>query len=554
MDIRRTVIFIGLAISTYFLILAWNDDYGQKTQDNAPIAAVTDAQDAPVATIAASETSQPSVDAPQTDAPELAPEVTASSEPSGDLITVNTDVLEVTIDPRGGEIVQVLLPAYPVAIESKDVPFVLMERNQRRTYVAQSGLLGKDGVDSKGPAIYSAESDSYQLAEDANELSVVLTTATDKGKVEKVFTFRRGDYLMDVTYRINNTSDQNWQGVFYAQLKRDNSADPSAGNSMGMQSYLGAALTTKENRYEKIGFDDLSEGPFKSVQQGGWAAMLQHYFLAAWIPAQDQPHTYNGRFVKGNNVFGFYDAPTVIAAGAQGEVGASLYVGPKDQDRLGDIAEHLDLTIDYGWLWWIAQPLFMLLDFIHDYVGNWGVAIIILTILIKLAFFKLSAASYRSMANMRKVAPKMQEIKEKYGDNREKLGQEMMALYKKEKINPLGGCLPILVQMPVFIALYWVLMESVELRQAPFFLWIEDMSVMDPYFILPLIMGASMFIQMKLNPTPPDPMQARVMQFMPIIFTIFFLWFPAGLVLYWVVNNILSIAQQYVITKQIENS
>ena len=550
MDIRRTVIFIGLAISTYFLILAWNDDYGQNTQANAPIAAVSENQDAPVPVQAATE----NADIPEVDAPEVAPESIDVAAPDGKLITVNTDVLQVTIDPRGGEVVQVLLPAYPASIEQKDVPFVMMEKNNRRTYVAQSGLLGKDGVDAKGPALYSADNTLYELADDANELTVVLSTNTDKGSVDKVFTFRRGDYLMDVTYRISNTSDENWQGTFYAQLKRDNSEDPSAGNSMGMQSYLGAALTTKENRYEKIGFDDLVDGPYKSVQQGGWAAMLQHYFLAAWIPAQDQPHTYNGRQVKGNNVFGFYSGPTTVTPGSVGEVGASLYIGPKDQERLGEIAEHLDLTIDYGWLWWVAQPLFWLLDNIHDIVGNWGVAIIFLTILIKLAFFKLSAASYRSMANMRKVAPKMQEIKEKYGDNREKLGQEMMALYKKEKINPLGGCLPILVQMPVFIALYWVLMESVELRQAPFFLWIEDMSVMDPYFILPLIMGASMFIQMKLNPTPPDPMQARVMQFMPIIFTIFFLWFPAGLVLYWVVNNILSIAQQYVITKQIENS
>jgi YidC/Oxa1 family membrane protein insertase len=557
MDIRRTVIFIGLAISTYFLILAWNDDYGQKADANAPIASVSDTQDAPVPVqpeLTAGANSDASADVPQLDAPAVAPESIDVAKPSGDLIQVNTDVLQVTIDPRGGEVVQVLLPAYPASIEQKDIPFVMMENNSRRTYVAQSGLLGKDGIDAKGPALFSAESNRYELADGTDELRVVLTTDTEKGPVEKVFTFRRGDYLMDVTYRINNTSDENWQGVFYAQLKRDNSADPSAGNSMGMQSYLGAALTTKENRYEKIAFEDLQDGPYKSVQQGGWAAMLQHYFLAAWVPPQDQPHTYNGRQVKGNNVFGFYSGPTTVAPGSVGEVGASLYVGPKTQDRLADIAENLDLTIDYGWLWWVAQPLFWLLDFIHDYVGNWGVAIIFLTILIKLAFFKLSATSYRSMANMRKVAPKMQEIKEKYGDNREKLGQEMMKLYKEEKINPLGGCLPILVQMPVFIALYWVLMESVELRQAPFFLWIEDMSVMDPYFILPLIMGASMFIQMKLNPTPPDPMQARVMQFMPIIFTIFFLWFPAGLVLYWVVNNILSIAQQYVITKQIENS
>jgi len=550
MDIRRTVIFLGLIVSSYFLILAWNDDYGQKNQVTAPIEATPFAenQDAPVTTASADELAeQPSVDTPVVN-------TAAQAQPSSELIHVETDVLRLVIDPRGGEIVEVLLPEYPAAVDQKDVPFVLMERNQRRTYVAQSGLLGKDGVDSQGPALYSADATQYQLAEGQDELSVVLTTQTDKAAVEKVFTFRRGDYLMDVNYRIKNTSAETWQGVFYAQLKRDNSVDPSKGSQMGMAAYLGAALTTKENRYEKVTFSDLEDGEYKKVEKGGWAAILQHYFLAAWVPAKDEQHTYNGRAVKGNYILGFYDAPTVISAGETAEVGASLYVGPKVQGRLAEIAEHLDLTVDYGWLWWIAQPLFWLLSFFHGLVGNWGVAIILLTVLIKAAFFKLSATSYRSMANMRKVAPKMQEIKEKYGDNREKLGQEMMKLYKEEKINPLGGCLPILVQMPVFIALYWVLMESVELRQAPFFLWIKDMSVMDPYFILPLIMGASMFIQMKLNPTPPDPMQARVMQFMPVIFTIFFLWFPAGLVLYWVVNNILSISQQYVITKQIENS
>ncbi len=550
MDIRRTVIFLGLIVSSYFLILAWNDDYGQKNQVTAPIeaTAVAENQDAPVTTASADELAeQPAVDAPVVS-------TEAKVQPSAELIRVDTDVLRLVIDPRGGEIVEVLLPEYPAAVDQKDVPFVLMERNQRRTYVAQSGLLGKDGVDAQGPALYSADATQYKLADGQDELNVVLTTQTEKATVEKVFTFRRGDYLMDVNFRIKNTSAEAWQGVFYAQLKRDNSVDPSKGSQMGMAAYLGAALTTKENRYEKVTFSDLEDGQYKKVEQGGWAAILQHYFLAAWVPAKDVQHTYHGRAVKGNYIFGFYDAPTVVAAGETAEVGASLYVGPKVQDRLAEIADHLDLTVDYGWLWWIAQPLFWLLSFFHGLVGNWGVAIILLTVLIKAAFFKLSATSYRSMANMRKVAPKMQEIKEKYGDNREKLGQEMMKLYKEEKINPLGGCLPILVQMPVFIALYWVLMESVELRQAPFFLWIKDMSVMDPYFILPLIMGASMFIQMKLNPTPPDPMQARVMQFMPVIFTVFFLWFPAGLVLYWVVNNILSISQQYVITKQIENS
>lgn len=549
MDIRRTVIFIGLAITSYLLILAWNEDYGQKTQVTAPIveASVQESQDMPDTSDAAQST------APQVDAPAVSVAAVENAQPSTDLIRVVTDVLQVTIDPRGGEVVEVLLPEYPASIEQKDVPFVLMERNQRRTYTAQSGLLGRDGIDSKGAALYSVSQNRFELAEGQDELQVVLTASNDKSQVEKVFTFRRADYLVDVNFRVKNTSSEAWQGVFYAQLKRDNSPDPSAGTQLGMAAYLGAALTTKENRYEKVDFDDLSKG-YKYTHQGGWAAMLQHYFLSAWVPPQDQQFTYNGRAVQGNYLFGFYGTPTVIAAGETGELGASLYVGPKTQSRLADIAEHLDLTVDYGWLWWIAQPLFWLLTFFHGLVGNWGVAIILLTICIKLLFYKPSAMSYRSMANMRKVAPKMQEIKEKYGDNREKLGQEMMKLYRDEKINPLGGCLPILIQMPVFIALYWVLMESVELRQAPFILWIEDMSVMDPYFILPLIMGASMFIQMKLNPTPPDPMQARVMQFMPVIFTVFFLWFPAGLVLYWVVNNVLSIAQQYVITKQIENA
>ena len=555
MDIRRTVIFIGLAISSYFLILAWNDDYSQKPQANAPIeaSANADTPDVPVAGNTDSDTPADTADAAESEAPQVEDEapVVSAAAPTGQLISVETDVLQVKIDPRGGEIVEVLLPEYPASIDTPDVPFVLMERNDRRTYVAQSGLIGKDGTDA---TLYSAEQTSYELAEGADELSVVLTTTTDQTTLEKVFTFRRGDYLTDVSFRIHNTSEQPWKGRFYAQLKRDNSDDPSKNSSMGMSAYLGAALTTEEDRYKKVSFDDLEESQFKAIENGGWAAILQHYFLSAWVPPQEEQHTYNGRYVKGNYIFGFYDEPTIVAPGETGEVGSSLYMGPKDQDRLSEIAENLELTVDYGWLWWIAQPLFWLLQNIHALVGNWGVAIILLTVLVKAAFFKLSATSYRSMANMRKVAPKMNEIKEKYGDNREKLGQEMMKLYKEEKINPLGGCLPILVQMPVFISLYWVLMESVELRQAPFMLWIQDMSVMDPYFILPLIMGASMFLQMKLNPTPPDPMQARVMQFMPIIFTIFFLWFPAGLVLYWVTNNVLSIAQQYVITKQIEKS
>lgn len=552
MDIRRTAILIGLAISSYFLILAWNEDYGSEKQIDAPIAAVEEtAVDTPF--VPDQTVIDGAAELPQVEVTE-APDIADIAKPSGKLIRVVTDVLDISIDPRGGEITQVLLPAYPASIEKKDVPFVLMERNQRRVYVAQSGLLGRDGTDSNGAPLFAVDQTQYELADGQDELKVVLTTQIEKGLLEKIYTFRRSDYLMDITYRIHNESDGTWQGVFYAQLKRDGSADPSAGPDMGMQAYLGAALTTSENRYEKVTFSDLEDKSFKSQQDGGWAAMLQHYFLSAWVPNQDAAHTYNGRYVKDHYIFGFYDKPFQVAAGETGETGASLYVGPKIQGRLGEIASNLELTVDYGWLWWIAQPLFWGLEFFHSIVGNWGVAIILLTVCIKALFFYPSAMSYRSMANMRKVGPKMQELKDKHGDNREKLGQEMMKLYRDEKINPLGGCLPILIQMPVFIALYWVLMESVEIRQAPFALWIEDMSVMDPYFILPLIMGASMFVQMKLNPAPPDPMQARVMQFMPVIFTVFFLWFPAGLVLYWVVNNLLSITQQYIITKQIENA
>ncbi len=555
MDIRRLVIYAGLAISSYMLILAWNQDYG--TENVTTPVAETSNESAPDFGSDTPDTS----DAVDADVPDVSdqPAVSAAdmpevAAPTGDVITVQTDVLNVEINPKGGQVVSVRLPQYSKSIKQKDVPFTLLENSNSRLFIAQSGLVGRDGIDKNNGALYSTENTEYTLNEGEDTLEVVLTHQSEKAYVEKIFTFTRGEYLMDVRYKVRNISQEPWQGAFYAQLKRDGSDDPSQSSSMGMQAYLGAALTTSEERYQKVGFDDLEEGKFKSVEEGGWAAILQHYFVSAWIPAQDQQHTYNGRYVKGNYIFGFYDNSVSVAPGETATMGAQLYTGPKIQDRLEEIAPNLSLVIDYGILWWVAQPLFWLLDNIHDFVGNWGVAIILLTVLIKLVFFKLSAMSYRSMANMRKVAPKMAEIKERYGDNREKLGQEMMKLYKTEKINPLSGCLPILVQMPVFIALYWVLMESVELRQAPFFLWIEDLSIKDPLFILPLLMGASMFIQFKLNPTPPDPMQARVMQLMPVIFTVFFLWFPAGLVLYWVVNNVLSIAQQYVITKQIEKS
>jgi YidC/Oxa1 family membrane protein insertase len=575
MDIRRFAIIFGLAISTYFLILAWNDDYGQATVANAPIAQNTaiNVSDSPITgeIVAAGESSTNDSDIPNV-VPAAVEEPIIQAPASTELIQIKTDVLNVTISPLGGEIVEVSLPAYPADNENKDIPFVLMENNARRVYVAQSGLLDSKGKQWEKNQAYSASQVNYQLDEASDSLIVELSTQLDNITIKKIFTFQRNNYLIDVKYQVANGSDSQWRGVFFAQLKRDRSEDPQQGNSMGMQAYLGPAITTNLSKYEKVSFDDIDDRRLAETVDGGWVAMLQHYFVSAWVANPDMTHSVYAKPNKqGEYIVGFHDGktPLQVAAGETGIVGAQLYVGPKSQYILAEVAESLDLTVDYGWLYWIAKPLFAIMNFIEsgyinffdlfeiDFgagVGNWGVAIILLTVFIKLCFFKLSAASYRSMANMRKVAPKLAAIREQHSDNKEKLGQEMMALYKKEKINPLGGCLPILVQMPVFIALYWVLAESVELRQAPFFLWINDLSAIDPYFVLPLLMGASMFVQMQLNPTPPDPVQARVMKLMPVIFTVFFLFFPSGLVLYWVVNNLLSITQQYVITKQIENA
>jgi YidC/Oxa1 family membrane protein insertase len=469
-------------------------------------------------------------------------------------IRVKTDVMEVNIDLQGGDITDLSLPKYPVSLEKPDSPSKLLEQNKHRIYVAMSGLIGENGIDTAaGRAQFSTEKTAYQLAEGQNELIVDLVyQGQNAAKIIKRFHFKRDNYLVDISYLIDNQSDQNWQGVMFGQLKRDNSEDPSSNLNMGMSSYLGAATTTPEKPFTKLHFDEIKEEPFKQVIKGGWIAIIQHYFLTAWIPAAGEDNTISTSIGAGDfNLIRYTSPVKVIPANSKGEIKAQFYAGPKDQYVLEEISPGLDLSVDYGFLWWIAQPLFWLLVKIHGLVGNWGWSIILITIVVKALFFQLNAKAYLSMANMRRMQPKMMEIKERYANDRQKQSVEMMNLYKKEKINPMGGCLPILVQMPVFIALYWVLLESVELRQAPWILWIHDLSQMDPYYILPLLMGASMWIQQKLNPQPPDPMQAKMMQWMPVLFTFFFLWFPSGLVLYWVVNNVLSIVQQWVITKRI---
>lgn len=561
MDFQRYLLIGAIAVLSYMLLIEW----GQFKAENAPAQTVNsfEAQQqnqtipqTPVATAPAELSDLPTQTADVATPAVVEETVQAVSTTT---IHVKTNSLEVGIDPVGGDIVFAALPKHYAAIDTPDVPFVILENSAQRTYIAQSGLIGANGTDtSKGRPHFSSDQTSYTMAESSDTLNVDLhytNPAQPQVKITKRFTFHRDEYLIDIQYLIENNSNATWSAGLFGQIKRDNTADPAADTSgMGMAPYLGAAITLPDEPYKKISFEDIAEKPFKTTNQGGWVAIVQHYFLTAWIPDATQTHNYATLETRDQNNLVRFTSPAVTVAPGQTEtIKSQFYIGPKDQYRLEEISPGLELSVDYGFLWMPAQALFWLLTKFFALTGNWGWAIILVTVLVKALFYSLNKKAYTSMANMRKVQPKLMELRERYADDRQKQSQEMMNLYKKEKINPLGGCLPILVQMPVFISLYWVLMESVELRHAPFMLWIDDLAAMDPYFILPLLMGASMFIQQKLNPPPPDPMQAKVMQWMPVLFTFFFLFFPAGLVLYWVVNNVLSIAQQYVITKRIEN-
>ncbi|MGV8920405.1 MAG: membrane protein insertase YidC [Pseudomonas sp.] len=552
MDIKRTILIAALAIVTYVGVLKWNQDYGQAALPTQNVAASTNASalpDTPTVANASANADVPSANG------EVAAPVEKPVAASKDLIQVKTDVLNLDIDPVGGDIAQLRLPLYPRRQDHPEIPFQLFDNGGERTYLAQSGLTGANGPDARasGRPVYTSAQKTYQLADGQNDLVVDLKFSDNGVNYIKRFTFKRGLYDLTVSYLIDNQSGQPWAGNLFAQLKRDASADPSSSTATGTATYLGAAVGTPAEPYKKVSMKDIDKASLKETVQGGWVAWLQHYFVTAWIPNKSDSNVMATRKdSQGNYIIGFTGPALSVAAGAKGETSATLYAGPKSQAVLKELSPGLELTVDYGILWFIAQPIFWLLQHIHMLVGNWGFSIIFLTMLIKGLFFPLSAASYKSMARMRAVAPKLAALKEQHGDDRQKMSQSMMELYKKEKINPLGGCLPIVVQMPVFLSLYWVLLESVEMRQAPFILWITDLSIKDPFFILPIIMGATMFIQQRLNPTPPDPMQAKVMKLMPIIFTFFFLWFPAGLVLYWVVNNCLSISQQWYITRKIE--
>ncbi|MDR8525864.1 MULTISPECIES: membrane protein insertase YidC [Shewanella] len=539
MESQRNILLIGLLFVSFLLWQQWQADKAPQ-----PVAAQTQSS-IPASTVADAHSS----DVP--DADSAVPEtVTASKE----LITVYTDQLEIKIDPVGGDIVYSALLAHKLE-ENGDDPFVLLEQTNDIYYIAQSGLIGRDGIDStvNGRAHFDSASREYKLADGQDTLTVPLTYVSDKGVTyTKVFVFTRGKYNIAVDYQINNTSDAQLQVQMYGQIKHSIKESES---SMMMPTYRGAAFSTTDTRYEKYTFDDMADKNLDKSTLGGWVAMLQHYFVSAWVPpADDKNIIFSSISAGGLANIGFRGALYNIAPGSEQSIKAEFYVGPKDQKALSALSDSLNLVVDYGFLWWLAVPIYKLLMFFQSIVGNWGIAIILITLTVRGLLYPLTKAQYTSMAKMRNLQPKLAELKDRFGDDRQKMGQAMMELYKKEKVNPMGGCLPILLQMPIFIALYWVLLESVELRHAPFMLWITDLSVQDPYYVLPILMGISMFIMQKMQPMAPtmDPMQVKMMQWMPVIFTVFFLWFPAGLVLYWLVGNLVAITQQKIIYAGLE--
>ncbi len=558
MENQRLLLYFTLFFIIYLLWAEWQMDYGQKPE--------------PVVT-------ETTTAAPQqiTEVPEavVMPDEAAIVESrkhelsDGQRINIITDLLDVEIDTRGGDIRKAVLRNYSKTAENPEEKLVLMSDTDINFFIAQSGLVSvKAGSAPTHNSVYSVDKTTYRLAEGEDEIKVPLYWTGENGvRVNKVYTFRRNNYVIDLEHVVE-AGNIDWSGSQYMQLVRTPPAEDDS--NAFIRTYTGGVVFNDEIKYEKVDFDDIAEQNLKATigdgclnisssqkgceLTGGWLAMMQHYFLAAWIPESGVDNLFYSKNPSSTYkyILGARSPALKISAEDTGSFNTRLVIGPKLQNQLKTIAPGLELTVDYGVLTIIAKPLFWLLNIFHSWFGNWGWAIIFLTISVKAVFYKLSEMSYRSMAKMRKVAPRIKQMKERFGDDRQAMSKAMMDMYKREKINPMGGCFPILVQMPVFISLYWVLLESVEMRHAPFILWIDNLSAKDPYFILPVIMGVSMWMQQKLNPAPVDPVQQKIFQYMPFVFTIMFAFFPSGLVLYWVVNNILSIAQQYVITRRIE--
>jgi len=553
MDNVRLLLFFALAVVLLMIYQAWVQDYGPVTAQPTQVTETAPAKSGDGAIPAGVPDAAPTTAPPPSATPSAL--VSQDSAAADGVIKVETDLLRAEISLRGGSVTSVWLKDYAATTDDPETKFRLFKPEPPNMFIAQSGILGseKDLLPTHEAMFTSAQS-SYALKPGDDTLQIELLWSHPSGvEVSKRYGFKRGSYLISAAQEVRNNTGSPLAARAYNQLQRTELHDPN--QSSFVYTYTGGVYYSPEDKYEKVSFDNMRSQKLERQVTDGWIAMIQHYFLGAWIPPRSVPETfYTNVLGDSRYIIGSYSDPVTIASGASHSFGSDLFAGPKLQDTLASIAPGLELAVDYGWLTIIAEPIFWLLDKIHSLVGNWGWAIIILTILIKAAFYKLSETSYKSMAKMRQFTPRLQALKDRYGDDKQRLNQAMMEIYKKEKINPLGGCLPIVVQIPVFIALYWVLLESVELRHAPFALWIQNLSAPDPYFVLPLIMGVSMFIQQKLNPAPPDPIQAKVMMSLPFVFTVFFAFFPSGLVLYWVVNNLLSIAQQWYITRNIEKA
>ncbi|ENM1934234.1 membrane protein insertase YidC [Vibrio cholerae] len=534
MDSQRNILLIALALVSFLLFQQW-----QVAKNPAP---------------QATQQAQSTGAAPAPSfSDELDPTPAQNVAAKAKTITVSTDVLTLSIDTLGGDVVSAKLNQYSEELNSPE-SFVLLQNTQGHQFIAQSGLVGPQGIDvtSNNRPAYQVSADSFTLAEGQDELRIPMTYQANGIDYTKTFILKRGSYAVDVVFDVTNHSGSEATLGMYAHL-RQNLLD--SGGNLAMPTYRGGAYSTSDVRYKKYSFDDMKDRNLSAPNDVtvNWVAMIQHYFASAWIPRDEPQAQLYSRVINNLGDMGIRTPNKTIANGDKAEFEATLWVGPKLQDQMAATAPNLDLVVDYGWLWFIAKPLHWLLSVIQSFVGNWGVAIICLTFIVRGAMYPLTKAQYTSMAKMRMLQPKLQAMRERIGDDRQRMSQEMMELYKKEKVNPLGGCLPILLQMPIFIALYWALMESVELRHSPFFGWIHDLSAQDPYYILPLLMGASMFVIQKMSPTTiTDPMQQKIMTFMPVMFTFFFLWFPSGLVLYWLVSNIVTLIQQTLIYKALE--
>ncbi|WP_133128083.1 membrane protein insertase YidC [Legionella nagasakiensis] len=541
MDIRRVILYAALAFVVYSLWSSWQADYPPQAVPQNRMAAETASDNPLLPTIAAEEPSETRIMVDH-----------EKNTEKSKTIKVKTDVLNVAIDLQQGDIIGAQLLDYPVSVEEKDKPFTLLQSNAGERYVANSSLFVVSEQKVKNVDFeFTTAKQQYQLPADEEKLVVTLQGKSADGLTAiKEFVFSKGSYLIEVRYLLTNEGSTTWKGYMNTQLLQSSPKEDQS-SMFHIGSYTGASYSNPgQHRYQKVTFKDMTKSNLDVEAKGGWVAMQQHYFLSAWVPDAESKNRFYTRSFANDFTIGSVSQPLIIAPGEKEETGSRLYVGPEITSVLKAIAPGLDMTVDYGWLWFLSSLLFSIMKAIYSVVGNWGWSIVLVTVLIKLAFYRLSATSYKSMASMRKLQPKMQALKERYGDDKAKISQATMELYRQEKVNPLGGCLPIIIQIPVFIALYWVLLESVELRQAPFIFWIKDLAAADPYHVLPVIMGATMLIQQKLNPAPPDPMQAKIMMFLPVLFTALFWNFPAGLVLYWIVNNSLSILQQWYITRK----